>query len=164
MKLSPLQMLSLGLLVITAFSLGLNLRLDSLRSYWKGEATTWRGKAEGITVTIRDVTNNPRLTVDQAPQAVRDLGAERDRIRDEREAAKGVIIRQGETIRASAAEVERLRKMSNEQRAQIIAIMKQRDHWIRQAEGAATRTQRLSAEAEIQICEEAMNALYQAGF
>ncbi len=149
--------IGIGLVVALVIAAGLAWRLDTLRGHWKSQA-------EGITVTIRDVAGLDELEVEDASFAVRDLGADRDRAQRERDAAKRVMVEQGESIRAYRAESERLRQLSTEQRAEIARLTQQRQHWIEAAEKAATRTERLEAEVEIKICEEAMDALYEAGF
>lgn len=149
--------IGIGMAVALLIAAGLAWRADSLRSHWKSQA-------EGITVTIREVSGLEELEVEDASQAVRNLGESRDRAQRERDGAKDVMVRQGESIRVYRAESERLRQLSTEQRAEIVRLSQQRNEWIAKAQAASTRTERLAAEAEVKICEQVMDDLYEAGF
>ena len=82
----------------------------------------------------------------------------------ERNDARGVVDRQSASIRAAGAERARLEALSARNRQLAEATIRERDAWIRRAQAAETRTQRLSAEAELEECNAVLDALYHDGF
>lgn len=133
------------------------LRLDDLRSGWKS-------RYEGLSTVVVEMAGPEAMVKGDPAQTVRNLAKQRDIARRERDAAKNIMIQQGESIRLYKEESDRLRKLSTEQRAEIVRLSQQREVWIAKAEAASTRTERLAAEAEVKICEQVMDELYANGF
>lgn len=147
----------IALLVALALTFAWGSRVDALRGrHLLHLDSAGKAVAAGLGVA--------RVDGAKVAEGVRQITTERDGYLQERNAAKGVIIRQGESIKGLAIETERLKKLSTEQRARIAQLLDQRDDWIRKAQAAATARERMSAEAEAKICEEAADALYRNGF
>lgn len=158
--LSPLaairRYLTIGLGVLLLAALGWGLRVDHLRADYK--ATVDR-----VLVSIEIVTGR-KVKEDAAPVTIEAVGIQRDRLRQERNEARGIVDQQTASIRAAGAETERLRKLSQRDRDLAEATIRQRDEWIRRAQAAETRTQRLTAQAEMEECNAVLDALYSDGF
>ena len=148
---------AIGTLIALAGVTAWGLRVDHLRGQWKDRAVI-------ITAAIADVAGVDKLSPKRAVETIWEIGRTRDQYKRERDAAKSVIITQTDSINVYEAESTRLKHQSAEYRAEIARLTKQRNHWIAEADKASTRTQRLNAEAEVKICEEAMDGLYDAGF
>lgn len=146
----------------------------------RSDVAKWRGRVHDIAGVVQEVGGFRGRTKgdlagklgykDVAP-GIRKIGAQRDQARAE--AAdnlrrlndhKSALLRQTEKVLDLAAEARRLKALSAEQEALVRRLKAERAGWIEKAERAATRTERLSAEGEARQCEEAMDALYHAGF
>lgn len=105
-----------------------------------------------------------KIGVSQLVPAANRLAGQRDQYLRERENARAVIQRQADSINALHDESERLAKLSEKDRALAKEMIRQRDVWIATAKAASTRTERLSAEQELEQCDAVLNALFDAGF
>jgi ribosomal protein L20 len=157
---SPLSSLRRGLTfgLVTALLLVLawGARVDHLRAGYKA--------ALGRILVSIDVTTGRKVTADVAPVTIEALGVLRDRYRQERNAARGLVERQSASIRAAGAETARLAGIAERNRQLAEATSRERDVWISRARAAETRTERLSAEAELEECNAVLDALYRDGF
>lgn len=147
-------MIGMGVALVVALLWG--ARVDHLRAGYKAAL----GK---ILVSI-DVTTGRRVTADAAPVTIEALGVLRDRYRQERNEARGIVDRQSASIRAAGAETARLAAVADRNRQLADATARERDGWIQRARAAETRTERLSAEAEVEECDAVLDALYRDGF
>ena len=132
-------------------------RLDDRRAHWHKTAVD-------LVAVVGEVGGDPKLKVEKAPAAVRAIGADRDRYLAQRNANKVALVDQTRKVVDLGAETRRMRDLSAQQQQLVRTITAQRDQWIQRAESAATRTERLAAEEEARQCDEAMNALREAGF
>lgn len=142
------------LFVIIALSLW-GWRLDTLRGGYKAAL----GQANELLATVTlaiPAAERPRNR-QQLPDAVGRLVRERDN-------ARGVVKIQSDSINAYAAETKRLARLGDENRKLAEATVRERDAWIQRAKAAETRTERLSAELELEECNAVLDALYRAGF
>jgi hypothetical protein len=144
--------LAIGLLLALVWG----ARVDHLRAGYKAGL----GK---ILVSI-DLTTGQKVDAAAAPVTIEAIGVLRDRYRTERNEARDVVERQSASIRAAGAETARLKALSAHDRQLAEATIRERDAWIRRAQAAETRTQRLSAEAELEECNAVLDALYHDGF
>jgi len=147
----------LGPILAFALLAGWGARVNQLR----GE---WQHKTLALVAVVAEVGGVDKLQVKNAGAKVREIGAARDRYRRARDAAQTALLDQTQRVVAMGEETARLRALSDRQAELVRNLTAQRDQWIKRAEQAATRVQRLSFEEEAQQCEEAMDALYQAGF
>ncbi len=148
--------LTSGLILALLLTLAWGARVDHLRAGYKAAL----GK---ILVSI-DVTTGRKVTADAAPVTIEALGVLRDRYRQERNDARTVVDRQSASIRAAGMETARLAGVADRNRQLADATARERDGWIQRARAAETRTQRLSAEAEVEECDAVLDALYRDGF
>ena len=145
-----------GLVVALLLALAWGARVDHLRAGYK--AVIGR-----ILVSI-DLATGRKVTADAAPVTIEAIGVLRDRYRQERNEARGVVERQSASIRAAGEETARLQAVAARNRQLAEATVRERDAWIERAQAAETRTQRLSAEAELEECNAVLDALYRDGF
>jgi hypothetical protein len=126
----------------------------------------WKKAAVAITNELQTVGRfkGPLDPRKQGLKAVRRLGEQRDDYLRQLIDNKAALLRQTQLVLDLGSETQRLRAISAQQAEMVRKLKAERDGWIRKAERAATRTERLSAEQELRQCEEAMDALYQAGF
>ncbi|NYD91383.1 hypothetical protein [Sphingomonas melonis] len=147
---------ALGLVAALLLALAWGARVDHLRAGYKAAL----GK---ILVSI-DLTTGRKVDAAAAPVTIEAIGILRDRYRQERNEARAVVDRQSASIRAAGAETARLEAVSLRNRQLAEATVRERDAWIERAQAAETRTQRLSAEAELEECNAVLDALYRDGF
>lgn len=147
---------ALALLAGLLLALVWGARVDHLRAGYKAAL----GK---ILVSI-DLTTRRKVDAAAAPVTIEAIGILRDRYRQERNEARAVVDRQSASIRAAGAETARLEALSLRNRQLAEATVRERDAWIQRAQAAETRTQRLSAEAELEECNAVLDALYRDGF
>lgn len=148
--------LALGLVAALLLALAWGARVDHLRGRYKAAI-------DSILVSI-DLTTGRKVDAAAAPVTIEAIGVLRDRYRGERNTARAVIDRQTAEIRTAAAETARLAALSERDRKLAEATIRERDVWIQRARAAETRTQRLSAEAELEECNAVLDALYRDGF
>lgn len=144
--------LAIALLLVTAWG----MRVDHLRGQY-------RAMIDGVTIAIEESTGT-RVKREAAVDGVRAIALQRDRRRQERDEARHRLQRQSDAVRAWKDEADRLAQLGVENRKLVQAAIAQRDEWIRRARAAETRTERLSAEAELRETEEVLDALYASGF
>lgn len=147
---------ALGLASALLLALAWGGRVDHLRSRHKAAL-------EKILVAI-DLTTGSKVDAAKAPVTIEALGVLRDRYRQERNEARGIVDRQSASIRAAGAETARLIAVGERNRQLAEATARERDVWIQRAKSAETRTERLSAEAELEECNAVLDALYRDGF
>jgi len=127
------------------------------RDKWKDVATRSAEKA-------KEVGQFKQVLPEDAPSAIEKIGTQKldllRKLNDTKEALNDQTFR----VLELGQQTQRLRSEADRQRALVQQLTVQRDAWIAKAKAASTRTQRLSAEEEVRQCEEAMDALYQAGF
>ncbi|MEZ0495387.1 hypothetical protein [Sphingomonas sp. IW22] len=140
------------LVIALVGALAWGARVDHLRARYLDLLTR-------ITIAIPD-----RPKPDKAPEAIAALVKGRDDARTDRDAARLIVKQQSASIDALAAETDRLVQLGVEQRRLAEATIRQRDEWIRRAQAAETRTERLSAETEMEECNAVLDALYHDGF
>jgi len=145
-----------GLAVALLLALLWGARVDHLRAGYKAAL----GK---ILVSI-DITTGRKVTAAAAPVTIEAIGVLRDRYRLQRNEARAVVERQSASIKAAGAETARLAAISARNRELAEATIRERDVWIQRARAAETRTQRLTAEAELEECNAVLDALYHDGF
>lgn len=148
--------LTFGLVAALLLALAWGARVDHLRAGYK--ATLGR-----ILVSI-DLATGRKVDAAAAPVTIEAIGVLRDRYRQERNEARGVVDRQSASIRAAGAETARLAAIGERNRQLAEATARERDVWIQRARSAETRTERLSAEAELEECNAVLDALYRDGF
>ena len=96
-----------------------------------------------------------------------DIGAlakDRDTAHDNWAAADATIGRQSNSITALHAQTNDLIAKANARAKQIEAVTAQRDKWIAEARKAETRTDKMSAAAEVAECDYVLDQLYKSGF
>ncbi len=147
---------TIGLIAALLLALGWGARVDHLRAGYKA--------ALGRVIVSIDLATGRKVTADAAPLTIEALGVLRDRYRQERNEARAVVDRQSASIRAAGAETARLADVADSNRRLADATARERDGWIQRARAAETRTQRLSAEAEVEECDAVLDALYRDGF
>ena len=147
---------AIGLVAALLLALGWGARVDHLRA-------GYRAALDRVVVAL-DATTGRKNTAAGAPVAIEAVGLLRDRYRAERNEARAIVDRQTASIRAIGAETERQRRIGEENRKLAAATARQRDEWIRRAQAAETRTERLTAEAELEECNAVLDALYRDGF
>lgn len=145
-----------GLATALLLALVWGARVDHLRAGYKAAL----GK---ILVSI-DITTGRKVTAAAAPVTIEAIGVLRDRYRLQRNEARAVVERQSASIKAAGAETARLAAISARNRELAEATIRERDVWIQRARAAETRTQRLTAEAELEECNAVLDALYHDGF
>ncbi|MGR6329201.1 hypothetical protein ACU5AX_09055 [Sphingomonas sp. XXL09] len=145
-----------GLLAALLLALLWGARVDHLRAGYKAALSR-------ILVSI-DLTTGRKVDVAAAPVTIEAIGVLRDRYRLERNEARSVVDRQTASIKAAGAETARLAAISARDRQLAEATARERDVWIQRARDAETRTQRRSAEAEVEECNAVLDALYHDGF
>lgn len=145
-----------GLVAALLLALGWGARVDHLRAGYKAAL-------DRVIVSI-DLATGRKVSADAAPVTIEALGVLRDRYRQERNDARAVVERQSASIRAAGAETARLAGIGERNRQLAEATARERDVWIGRARVAETRTERLSAEAEMEECDAVLNALYADGF
>lgn len=148
--------IGLGLVVALAIALAWGFRVDALRG-------RYRAQLDRISIAIDQVTGR-KVSPAAAPIAIEAVGIVRDRYRQQRDEARGVVERQSASITALAAESARQAAIGARNRQLAEAAIAERGRWIARAAAAETRTERLSAEAEAAECERVADALYQDGF
>lgn len=96
--------------------------------------------------------------------ATKTLHSQRTQALTERNQARALVDTQSASITALENEtLEHVRNAKAQQRL-VKEATRQRDIWIARAKSASTRTERLSAEEEIEQCEMVLNSLYSQGF
>jgi hypothetical protein len=147
---------AIGLVVALLLALAWGARVDHLRAGYKA--------ALGRILVSIDLATGRKVTADAAPVTIEAIGVLRDRYRQERNDARAVVDRQSASIRAAGEETARLQAVAARNRQLAEATVRERDAWIERAQVAETRTQRLSAEAELEECNAVLDALYRDGF
>ena len=165
MKWSTLLKFGLPILAVLA----LVAYIANLRS----DAAKWRGRVHEIADVVQEVggfqgrkkgERAGKLGYKDVAPGVRKIGARRDEYLRSLNDHKQALLDQSRQIMDLGAETRRLRDLSAQQAAMVRQLKAQRDTWIKRAERASTRTQRLSAEEEVRHAEQALDALYDAGF
>jgi hypothetical protein len=137
------------------------------------DVAKWRGRVYEIADVVQEVggfkgrTKGDRagkLVYKDVVPGVRKIGAQRDQYLQSLNNHKAALLDQSRQIMDLGAETRRLRDLSAQQAALVRKLTAQRNTWIVQRERASTRTQRLSADEEVRAAENALDALYQAGF
>lgn len=132
------------------------IRANSLREVYLDRLKT-------ITVVLREA--GMKVDSSKNPEAgVRLAVSQRATYLAQRNEARGLLATQSNSIRQMERETAAAVQQAEANRRRLDGIIRERNIWIERARAAETRTERLTAEQEIAECEEAMNALYQAGF
>jgi len=131
-------------------------RMDHLRAYY-------HGALDDAAVALTDALGS-KVKSSQIVPAVNRIASDRDQFMRERNNARAVVDQQSAGITALHIETERLAKLSAQDRIYAEAMIKQRNVWIERARLAETRTERRSAEQELEECDAVLNALFDAGF
>jgi hypothetical protein len=146
------------------------LALAGYIAHLTNDRNGWRRTANAITAEAGKVAGlarkdgKPFEAKKHGIMLVRKVGEQRDGYLSDLNDHKAALLSQTQKVIDLGAETQRLRALSLQQAELVRKLTAQRDGWIKKAEQAATRTQRLSHEQEARQCEEAMDALYQAGF
>lgn len=148
--------LTFGLVAALLLALAWGARVDHLRAGYKA--------ALGRILVSIDLATGRKIDAAAAPVTIEAIAVLRDRYRQERNEARTVVDRQSASIRAAGAETARLAAIGERNRQLAEATARERDVWIQRARSAETRTQRLSAEAELEECNAVLDALYRDGF
>jgi hypothetical protein len=151
-----LKALGIGGLAL-ALSLGWGFRVDHLRGGYKSQLDV-------IRIAFVDMGEKPKKDGSDLPAIVNKVGAERARYRQERDAARGLVTTQSNSIRTLEKETAEAARESEANLRMIAEATRQRDFWIKRARAAETRTERRTAQEELNECEQVLDALYQAGF
>lgn len=130
-------------------------RVDTLRG-------RYRALLDGVVLVLEPKLG--RVKYPDIPGAVTGVLEEGEKLRRERDNARAVVKAQSDSITAYEAETQRLTRLSEENRKLAEAVIRERDTWIRRARSAETRTERLSAEQELEECNAVLDALYREGF
>lgn len=132
------------------------VRVNSLREVYLDRLKVITVVLKEAGVPVED-TRNPEA-------AVRVAVAQRGTYRAERNEARSLLTAQSNSLRQMQRETDAAVRTAEANRRKLDVIIRERNVWIARARAAETRTERLTAEQEVAECEEAMNALYQAGF
>lgn len=146
----------IGVLAILGFAAWV-WRIDALRAQYRAALVEVVG-------VLEDVTGEGGISFGEASARIRDVAGERDHYRAELNSTRHALDRQSAAVRSLEEEAERLRALSEENRRIAEATIRERDGWIARFEEASTRAERLTAEEELQRCEEVLDALFEAGF
>lgn len=136
-------------------------------SIWAVRIDGLRGKhlrAVDQTVAVLDKAGIANVSEANLPQAVELVAAARDKARAERDTARTLVDMQTQSIEHLQAESAAAAREAEANRKLAAAAIQQRDIWIARAKAASTRTERLSAEQEVQQCEQVLDQLYSSGF
>lgn len=166
----------IGPILILLALVGYIKRLDALRDGWRQAAVAIADEAQASSglnppAEPRKDGKPPPLAEERAGvvrkrglAAVGTLAAQRDEYLRQRNDNKRALLDQTARVLDLAAETQRLRAQAAEQLELVKRLKKERAALISKAERAANRTERRSCEEEIQEMEEALDALYHAGF
>lgn len=154
--LNPRLWVKAGVGLIIALLLAWGLRVDHLRAGYKQQLDT-------IRIAFSDIGEKVS-GYDKLAVAVHKVDIDRQRYKRERDAAQGVVEVQSSSIRALEAETAEAVRQAEQKRKQIAEVTRQRDAWIARARQAETRTERMSAEKELEQCEQVLDRLYASGF
>ena len=83
------------------------------------------------------------------------------RERDAERLSNGIM---ASSIRTLESDTARAAKQSADAQRRVAQVTKERDRWIERAQRAETRTERMSAEKEVEECVKALTELRSAGF
>ena len=142
--------------IAIALVLGWGVRVDHLRGGYKAQIEVIR-QAVGAAV-------GTDIKADQIVPGVTRVTVDRDQYQRERDNARDVVLRQSESITRLHEEAERLAKLSAHDRALAQSLIEQRNIWIERARAAETRTERLTADKELEEANAVLDALFDAGF
>ena len=145
-----------GLVTALLLAVAWGARVDHLRAGYKA--------ALGRILVSIDLATGRKVDASAAPVTIEAIGVLRDRYRQERNEARSVVDRQTASIKAAGAETARLAAIGERNRQLAETTARERDVWIQRARSAETRTERLSAEAELEECNAVLDALYRDGF
>lgn len=122
-----------------------------------------------VVISLRETDASGRLKVERVGKNgiiyhIQRIAQERDTARKERDAALQVVDLQTASIDRLEQETAEAARRSAESLKLVQAAIRERDAWIKRAKTAGTRTERLSAEAEVGECERVMIELFEGGF
>lgn len=144
-KLSQLHYTIIGISLALVLTFGWALRLDHLRSSWKTKAEHFEG-------LVIDLTNHTQT------------------LKSQRDAATNIVLAQSDQIIEALTEADRLKTevarlqvLSDEQSNAIARLTTERDAWVKKAQAARNKAERLEAEAQARICDEAIDDVVKAG-
>lgn len=136
-------------------------------SAWGWRVDTLRGRyldrLNSVRIVLADVGMGKPKAGEEA-NAVKLLGAERDKAIAERDQARTLVDVQSASIDRLHAETVEAEREAEANRKLVAATVKERDAWIARAKAAETRTERLSAEQEVAECEAVLDDLREKGF
>lgn len=92
------------------------------------------------------------------------LAEQRNTARAQRDTARTLVTTQSNAIKALSDETAEYIRNAKEQKRMIEEAVRQRDIWIKRSREAATRTERMSAELELEQCEAVLDSLYAQSF
>lgn len=153
---SPKLIATLGAALIIAGFLGWVWRVDHLRA-----------KYHNMLVDVQTVLSNDagrKVPLNGLPVAISLNISLREQYKRERDNARAVLRDQTEKVRLYEAESKRLKAISAAQVARVARLIDDRNHWIKAANNAATRTEKRSAEKELEECNAVLDDLYSVGF
>lgn len=146
-----------GMLTILVL-LGVVFRLDHLRVTYKDQldrsvASAEAALGEGAKVRRQDL-----------PTAINLIATARDQFKRERDNARATVESQTESIKKLTTEGERLAAASASDRKLAEAMTAERNQWIAKAQQVETRTQRMTADKELEQCNAVLDRLFDRGF
>lgn len=97
-------------------------------------------------------------------QAAQILVGQREKAKGDRDVARSMVEIQTTSIAQLEAEKNSAAREAEANRKLAEAAVEQRDMWIARAKAASTRTERLTADQEVQECQKVLDSLYSSGF
>lgn len=101
---------------------------------------------------------------DNVVASTQTLAEQRNTARSQRDTARALVTTQSNAIKALSDETAEYIRNAKEQKRMIEEAVRQRDVWIKRSREAATRTERMSAELELEQCEAVLDSLYAQSF
>ena len=143
--------------IALALALGWGFRVDYLRAGWKTKFEALTEAVVPVLVEIRLASDNPKLSLSDAPEQVRLIGASR-------KAWKDTADLQSSRIDAMAVESARLKALNADLRKRAEAAIAKRDTAIRRLEqDALTPGERVDCARQLFDAEAALDLVYQEG-
>lgn len=143
--------------IAIALVLAWGMRVDHLRGKWQGKFDALTELVVPVMVEIRLASDNPKLSIADAPEQVRLIGASRRAWQD-------VADMQSTQIDAMALESARLKALNAEQVTRAKAAIVKRDTAIRRLEREAlTPGERVDCARQLLDAEAALDLVYQEG-
>lgn len=162
-----LSYLKIGAIVAVALFAAWVWRVDNLRA-------KWHGKYDAVVTQVVDATCTPQVLkadpkceakIKRDPaQGISFMASKRDQYRRERDDANETVRLQTEALDRLEAQAAEAQRQANVQLVAARRAAAERDRWIKTAKEATTRVNRLPDVQELKEVEEALDALYAAGY